>query len=402
MKLLVFAHVPPPHHGQSFMVKLTLDGLRADQAAGRPPSIECYHVDARLSDAIADIGHASGRKLLLLLNYIAQAWRIRIRDGVRAFYYVPAPGLRAAVYRDWLVLAATRWLFPVRIYHWQAAGLGEWLAKEARPWERWITRFLLGKPTLSMVLGDFVRADGIALRSKQIVVIPNAVEDPCPDFENSILPARRHRAGASDTFSFLYLSLCMREKGLFDALEALPKAQRLLDQAGVQKRLRLVVAGKFYRPEEQALFEQRIAQADLMGPGPDPSVRYAGFVDGDAKDRLFRDADGFVFPSYYPMEGHPVSLVEAMAYGLPVVASRWRALPELFPAEYPWLVEVQDPNPLAATMARVAQSTPGDSLRQHYLRHFTREAYVQRLKATLLAVSSPRSANRRESRTPEV
>jgi len=30
MKLLVFAHVPPPHHGQAVMVELMLRGLRGD------------------------------------------------------------------------------------------------------------------------------------------------------------------------------------------------------------------------------------------------------------------------------------------------------------------------------------------------------------------------------------
>jgi len=39
-KILVFAHVPPPHHGQSVMVQIMLEGLRAD------PRFEVHHVDA--------------------------------------------------------------------------------------------------------------------------------------------------------------------------------------------------------------------------------------------------------------------------------------------------------------------------------------------------------------------
>jgi len=62
MKLLVFAHTPPPHHGQSYMVKLMLDGLGGDHrglakapeearaALDQPAAhIECYHVNAQLS-----------------------------------------------------------------------------------------------------------------------------------------------------------------------------------------------------------------------------------------------------------------------------------------------------------------------------------------------------------------
>ena len=54
MKLLVFAHTPPPHHGQSYMVKLMLDGFGDDwhQRRAKSPGafgIECYHVNARFS-----------------------------------------------------------------------------------------------------------------------------------------------------------------------------------------------------------------------------------------------------------------------------------------------------------------------------------------------------------------
>src|SRR5882757_2164849 len=48
MKLLVFAHTPPPHHGQSYMVKLMLEGFGGDARKKRPGEIsphgiECYH-----------------------------------------------------------------------------------------------------------------------------------------------------------------------------------------------------------------------------------------------------------------------------------------------------------------------------------------------------------------------
>ena len=55
MKLLVFAHVPPPHHGQSYMVRLMLNGFGGDRREKKdrtqdssPFGIECYHVNAQL------------------------------------------------------------------------------------------------------------------------------------------------------------------------------------------------------------------------------------------------------------------------------------------------------------------------------------------------------------------
>jgi len=55
-KILVFAHVPPPHHGQSVMVQVLLEGLSAD------PRFEVHHVGARVSDDTEDVGSFRPRK----------------------------------------------------------------------------------------------------------------------------------------------------------------------------------------------------------------------------------------------------------------------------------------------------------------------------------------------------
>ena len=100
MKLLVFAHTPPPHHGQSYMVKLMLDGFGGDCRQPKPDSpnpfgIECYHVNARFSKNLEDVGEFQGTKIFLILFYCLQAVWIRFRYGVENFYYVPAPGAKA-------------------------------------------------------------------------------------------------------------------------------------------------------------------------------------------------------------------------------------------------------------------------------------------------------------------
>src|SRR5882757_2413053 len=143
MKLLVFAHTPPPHHGQSYMVQLMLAGFGGDRrrrrrqggdsegepevAVGGPFGIECYHVNARLSQKLEDIGDLRIGKFILLLGYCLQAIWCRFRYGVTNLYYIPAPGKRSALYRDWLVMFLCRPFFKHTILHWHAAGLAKWL-----------------------------------------------------------------------------------------------------------------------------------------------------------------------------------------------------------------------------------------------------------------------------------
>jgi glycosyltransferase involved in cell wall biosynthesis len=56
-------------------------------------------------------------------------------------------------------------------------------------------------------------------------------------------------------------------------------------------------------------------------------VQYLGWINDDQKDRLLVDSDIFILPSYG--EGMPVSILEAMAYGLAVISTPVGGIPEL-------------------------------------------------------------------------
>lgn len=409
MRILLFAHTPPPHHGQSFMVQQLLAALggearqRADQDAAT--HCECYHVNARFSDDAADIGRPRPGKLWWLLKYCGQAWRLRWQTGVRCLFYVPAPAQNAALVRDWLVMALLRPVFPHRVFWWQAAGLGEWLSSDAPAWKRWLTRRLLGRPRLSIVLNEWGRRDAEALSSERIVVVPNCLPDPCPDFAAQLLPRRQARAairrrllaggqpaaadlataGAnSDRFQLLFLSLCTREKGLFDAVDAVALLNQRLAQTGCALRVALTVAGDFRSEAERHEFAQRLAGPGLLDGQGAPLVRLAGFVSGERKTALLRESDALCFPTYYAAEAFAVVLIEAMAWGLGIVTTRWRAIPDLFPAGFDGLVPVRSPAAIAQLLeAQLGRDGAGE-LREWFLRRYTADHCLGEIKRALL------------------
>ncbi|MCW5557213.1 MAG: glycosyltransferase family 4 protein [Verrucomicrobiae bacterium] len=378
MKLLVFAHVPPPHHGQRQMVQYLVDGLRAQPELG----IEVFHVDARFSDGLQDVGAARGGKVFQLFRYCAQALRLRRRHGVRTLYYVPSPPARTPLIRDWMVFALLRPWFRRRMYHWEAAGLGEWLETTASAWERLGSRCLLAGPDLSIVLAESNRRDAEVLRSRRTAVVPNAIEDPCPEFENTLGPARRARLdplrSRGGIVRALFLALNSRDKGLFDALDAVALANAV---GGSELRFHLTVAGAFPEPALETEFRDRCGRADLEG-----AVTHVGFVSGAAKAAAWRDTDVFLFPTYYANEGQPVGLIEAMAYGVPAVTTRWRGIPEMLPEGYPGLVSPRDPNALAERLRVLALSDEGFALRRRFLAQFTLERYLSRMAQAIRSV----------------
>ena len=358
MKLLVFAHRPPPLHGQSYMVGALLDGL-----AHRPElGISCHHIDARVSTDLANVGRAGAGKLLRLGRHVLAARRAARTDRFDALYYIPAPGQRTPLRRDWLALPLLRRTAPALILHWQAAGLGLWLREHARPWERRLTHRTHGRHALSLVhslQGDPGLRD---LEPRAICNVPNGIPDPCAAPDS---PSRRPEAGR-----LLFLGLCCHEKGLFDALETVAR----LNAAG--GKYHLDVGGGFPDAALRIEFDERVARADLRG-----AVTYHGFVSPAEKAALWARAAAFLFPTYYGPESMPLVLLEAMAWGVPVITTRWRGLPEFLPPGYGGLVTPRSIPELVATVPAVIAAAPGAELRRRFQAEFTLDRHLEKFAA---------------------
>jgi glycosyltransferase involved in cell wall biosynthesis len=415
MKLLIFAHAPPPYHGQSYMVQLMLAGLGGDRRmrvsnVSPPPGvpshglrqdITCYHVNVRLSHELADIGEFRVGKFFLLLGYCVQALWCRLRYGVTNFYYIPAPGKPSALYRDWLVMLLCRPFFKRFIFHWHASGLGKWLETARQIRSRSLTYWLMKKVDLSIVLSSYGRADAEKFYPARVAVVGNGIPDPCPHFSESVLPRRKARASARKLLlakkplppdvssaagdqphvvKVLFLAHCTEDKGLFDAARGAVLAHQQLVASKSPLSMKLLVAGQFVYSKEQAEFHR------LCAAGRD-AVEYVGFAAGEKKRELFEHADIFCFPSH--LESFGLVLAEAMAFGLPIVASRCGAMPEVLSGDYPGLVPPRAPAQIAAALLRMSSEESFAALRQRFETKFTIERFLDNLAAAFHSVEQP-------------
>ncbi|HOY58387.1 MAG TPA: glycosyltransferase [Verrucomicrobiota bacterium] len=417
MKLAVFAHIPPPAHGQSLSIQRMLDGFGGDRAkqsasgpgsatragtrSGRRPDIECYHIDARFSRDLEDLGAVRFTKAVVLFKYCAKALWLRFRYGVRALYYVPCPPRRSSLYRDWAILLLCRWAYPSLVFHWHAVGLGEWVENNATGLERAVTHWLFDRADLAVVLSRFNQHDAARFQPRTVEVVANGIADPCPDFAQAIAPRRmaridarrqlrlghslsepdRARAGGDpERCRVLFLGHCSRDKGVFDAVAGVEAANRQLAAQGSPLRFHLTVIGGYVDADTRIEFERM-----LEAPGRRECIEYLGRVDDDAKWRAFREADIFCFPTYFAWEGQPANVIEAMAFGLPVVTTRWRAIPELLPENYTGLVEPRSPDQVAAALMN-ALTENGAPNRMAFEGRFTLERHLDTLATALTKV----------------
>ena len=180
----------------------------------------------------------------------------------------------------------------------------------------------------------------------KVVEVPNGPPEALPGRGRVWAPAEAR------TVRLLYLSNLIQSKGYADVLEAAAILRR-----EAKMRFELVFAGRFLpsvddrhacspAQSEQA-FRARIEAEDLSD-----TVRYVGPVTGQAKWRLFEAADVFLLPTNYRHEGQPVSVIEAMAHGCVVVATAFRAIPDmLVDGETGVVVDYEQPRQIASAVS---------------------------------------------------
>jgi glycosyltransferase involved in cell wall biosynthesis len=363
LRLLVFAGVPPPVHGQNVMVAALLAGLRQN------PAFSVVHIDPRLSSTTSEVGRGGIAKFFRLLAACARAWQARAVGGPMAFYYVPAPGRKVPVFRDWIVMLLCRPFFTSLILHWHAVGLGAWTASQANRLERWFTRSALDRADLAIVLAPELQADAAIFRPRRVVIIPNGVEDPASPAEiqlNLLIPL----------FEVLFLGLGSEEKGLFATLDGVRLAN-----AREPGKYRLTFAGGFASAEDERRFSGKMRASPT-------TIRRVGLVTGLAKTTLLRQSHVLCFPTQYPHEGQPLVLIEALAFNLPIVTTRWRAIPGMLPPKDVWFVDPERPSTIADALQQARQNPPtSGSLRNHFLDTFTLDRHLAAMKNALLSVA---------------
>ena len=138
-------------------------------------------------------------------------------------------------------------------------------------------------------------------------------------------------------------------KGIGVLIEALDLLRGRPGEGGPEVRCEVLGEGR----------ERRRLEAEIARRGLGGVVRLTGAVPEEEVARRLAAADAFTLPSVVApngqMEGIPVALMEALAAGLPAVASDLSGIPELVEDGVTGLlVPPGDPEALAAALARVA------------------------------------------------
>jgi glycosyltransferase involved in cell wall biosynthesis len=172
-------------------------------------------------------------------------------------------------------------------------------------------------------------------------------------------------------FTLLFLARLEKEKGVYEALQAF----RVVRSKYPRVSLKICGFGSEYQSMKKRLERDQ-----------DNSIILTGHVSGESKINAFWQSHIYLFPSSH-REGLPNSLLEAMAFGLPVVTTRVGGIPDFFiHGAMGFMVDSSDPEKLAdAVLTLLNDKTAAMQMslnNYHYARtHFYSKVVVDRLES---------------------
>ena len=319
-RVVLVGPIPPPFGGMANQTKqlqrlLETSGAAVEFVATNPPYSPAW------------VERLKGiRAILRLVPYCVSLWRAGGRADVAhvmassgwAWHFFAAPAV---------------WVFSLRgvpvVVNYRGGGAEAFFARG----------FVFVKPTLSRAAAIVVPSPFLqrifAARGFEVRVVPNVVD------RSLFAPAAG--VGEAGRGASLHLVVARNLEPIYDvgtAIRAFARVREAFPDA------RLSIAGM--GPDRRAL--ERLASEIA----PSESITFTGRLDNEAMARLYRTADVILNPSL--VDNMPISILEALSAGIPVVSTNAGGIPDVVENEVQaLLVPPRDPEAMAVAVLRLAR-----------------------------------------------
>ena len=356
-KLLCILHRSPPPHGAAKVGDFIASSEKLNE------NFECRFITIKSSDTIGDIGKVNFKKFYLVAElYVKVLWALLIFRPQKIYFTASIKSV--ALYRD--ILVSTLWkaykLFkPVEVYyHYHTKGVNAFVSASERNLK--LTQFFVKGVNL-ILLSPLLEKDFEKVQTfKNVFYLPNGVENTLENVDfNKTIETKYKQV---ESFNILYLSNMIKSKGYFSILEL---ANKTKDQP-----MEYHFAGGWQNHEDEKEFFDYIEQNELTD-----KVTFHGFVNGGGKKELFEKAHLFAFPTRYENEAFPLSILEALSYGIPVIATDEGSIPYILDEKSGIIID--DVGKLPEALKRAKEHLVGTETARHcrgrFLKNFTHEQF---------------------------
>lgn len=283
--------------GPSLELKGGISAVEALMLCHQPIDIELLHIPSV----------QAGNKVYKICSFLIAIWKLGfllLCDRSIQIVHLHFAS-RGSIFRKTILGYLALLMRKSLVLHAHGGGFEQFFMHLPR-FPRYFLRDFFQRSACVLVLSNSWRAyymDNFRLPSERVVVLPNPVVLP------ERIPCRTDRQSTT----FVYLGRIEEAKGAFDAIDAFRHISSHLSS-----KAKLVLAGDGETAHAQRLVEEL---------GLTENVTVHEWLNRSECERLLREADVFLLPSH--QEGLPMALLEAMAWGLPVIATSVGGIPEV-------------------------------------------------------------------------
>ena len=320
-KVLIIGPFPDPISGVSIANKVVKELLSADSDF----LVETINTSYPSFDE--QIGKFSIKKFLFYLSLNLSFFKIFKNNIV----YITPGQTFFGVLKYSLFISITSLLKKELIIHVH----GNYLGKEyqsLKGFKRVLFYFLVSRFTKGIVLSNSLKHNLTPfLEDKNIFSLPNFAQDYL---------YKEDKKFVKDELRIFYLSNLMKEKGIFCLLNALKNLEK---------------NNIIYKAKIAGNIDQKYSKEILNLFTELKNTEYIGIVNGDDKKNLLEWGNVFVLPTFYKMEGQPISILEAMATTNLVVTTNHAGISDVFQDKINgYFVEINNENSIQKILSYLA------------------------------------------------
>jgi glycosyltransferase involved in cell wall biosynthesis len=330
-RVLITGHLPPPMGGLGTYYETLL-------ASSLPKRVKLQFLDTSLRRRPgSETGKWSFSNLTSAISDCARFARTAVVFRPEICHIATSVGL--SFLKHSICIAIARLLGSKVVLH-PHCSFYFFYERRSKSWQ-WFARKVIGLCHSVIILSSEWKELQEIMPGCRLYYLPNAI-----NLAGYVEVGQERIATKSDKpcLHVLYLGHVGKDKGSFDLISAAIKV------LGQHYSVVFDLVG-----HEQALGDIRQLNAQVIGAGFEQFIHFQSPVMMAEKIKLFRSADIFVYPSYH--EGMPMAVIEAMACGLPIIATQVGGLPDLVcPDVNGLLVPVGQPDQLAAAIRQLVDN----------------------------------------------
>ena len=294
-------HMPPPVHGAAMMGKYIHDSKLIND------TFDCIYINPSASKDVANVGKINPQKILFIFSNIYHIIKTVLREKPDLCYFTSTIG-GAGIFRDMLIVGVLKLLRKKIVLHLHNKGAKKYNQKQPLST---IAYKIIFTNVKVIQLSEYLYEDIEKFASKANVYI-------CPNGIPETLSTEPSVIRNNSVPKLLFLSNLLIDKGVFTLLDAC----KILRDKGYKFSCDFI--GGETSDINSERFNKEVKIRELIGV-----TEYKGKKYGKEKDSFFRNADIFVFPTFYKGETFGLVNLEAMEYKLPVISTNEGGIPDV-------------------------------------------------------------------------